>query len=101
MLRFHRVGDHTMQPATAKPGSSRENKTGSWRSFKPSVDAQKCVKCGTCQAVCPEPCITGVEREKKPQQRTTPLVDYDYCKGCGTCAALCPAKAITMKEEEK
>lgn len=101
MLRINRLGGMFMLPATAPPGSSRENKTGSWRSFKPRVDAKKCVKCGVCQQNCPEPCITGVEAEKKPQERTTPKIDYDYCKGCGACAANCPVRAIAMEEEEK
>lgn len=85
-----------------KSGTSRENKTGAWRTgFKPSTDNAKCIKCGMCQMMCPEPCITGVEAGKKPAERTFPVTDYDYCKGCGVCASVCPVKAITMVAEEK
>ena len=30
------------------PGSTRNNKTGSWRTFKPILDKDKCVDCGNC-----------------------------------------------------
>ena len=85
----------------AKPGTSRENKTGSWRSARPQTDTSKCIKCGQCELFCPEPCITGVEMSKKPQERSFPKTDYDYCKGCGVCANVCPVKCITMVPEEK
>jgi Pyruvate/2-oxoacid:ferredoxin oxidoreductase delta subunit len=30
------------------PGSTRNNKTGSWRTFKPILDKDKCVDCDNC-----------------------------------------------------
>ena len=84
----------------AKPNSSRENKTGSWRSLKPVTDNKKCIRCGICAANCPEPCIF-LDVSKKPNEREFPKTDYDYCKGCGICAAVCPVKAIRMEQEEK
>ena len=81
----------------AKPGTYRENKTGDWRTFRPEIDREKCIKCGMCEDFCPEGCISGPRDEaKKPAK-----VDYDYCKGCGICAANCPVKCIQMKEESK
>ena len=85
----------------AKPGTSLENKTGSWRSFRPETDEKKCIKCGQCEYMCPEPCITGVEMSKKPAEKTFPKTNYDYCKGCGICASVCPVKCIKMVPEEK
>ena len=77
--------------ATVKePGSSRKNKTGSWRTFKPILDEDKCIDCENCFLFCPEGCVS-----KKHE------IDYDYCKGCGICARECPEEAITMKEEEE
>ena len=40
------------------PGSTRNNKTGSWRTFKPILDKDKCVDCdncicGICKVECP------------------------------------------------
>jgi 2-oxoacid:acceptor oxidoreductase delta subunit (pyruvate/2-ketoisovalerate family) len=86
-----------MKIPMAKPGTSRENKTGSWRTFMPIVDEKKCIKCGRCENFCPEACISGpLSKEKTP-----PKFDYDYCKGCGICAQDCPVKAISMIREEK
>ena len=78
----------------ARPGKSLDNKTGSWRVFKPIFDNEKCSKCGTCKTICPEGCISeDAEGFFDP--------DYAYCKGCGMCAEECPKEAITMKQEEK
>ena len=74
--------------AVRNPGSTRRNKTGSWRTFKPVADKEKCIGCGICYLYCPDGCIT---LEYDP--------DYDYCKGCGICAEECPVKAITMERE--
>ena len=79
---------------TAKPGNARDNKTGSWRVFKPEFIREKCTQCGMCTIVCPEGCISRDEDE-------FPVPDYDYCKGCGLCAEECPSEAIEMKKEEK
>jgi pyruvate ferredoxin oxidoreductase delta subunit len=65
---------------TARPGRSRENKTGSWRVFRPMFIHEGCI---------------GEDDEGLP------VTDYDYCKGCGLCAEECPGEAIEMKKEEK
>lgn len=69
-------------------GSSIKNKTGSWRTFKPVLDKDKCVNCENCLLFCPEGCITKDIN-----------INYDYCKGCGICANECPVKAIKMERE--
>ncbi len=76
-----------------KPGSSEENKTGSWRSEKKPKFLQKnCIACNMCFIICPEGCISG-------NGPNTYTVDYDYCKGCGLCAYICPKKDIVMVDE--
>jgi len=75
----------------AKPGTSRRNKTGAWRSFRPVVNKKECIKCGICATFCPEGCI-----EIRKDGST---VDYDYCKGCGICSQECPKKCIKMVRE--
>ncbi len=77
-----------------KPGSSVNNKTGSWRDRRPIFDVKKCSGCGNCWAVCPEGCIYEFKKGKF-------IADYDYCKGCGICANECPVKAIKMVDEKK
>lgn len=82
---------------TSEPGSTKNNKTGSWRTFAPKTDLEKCIGCGTCSRVCPE----GIVEMKKQKGKNVPITDYDYCKGCGICAEECPVKCIKMELEEK
>ena len=79
---------------TAEPGGTMNNKTGSWRTYYPVVDHEKCIACGTCDKVCPE----GICYKTKDGKYDA---DLDYCKGCGLCAEECPVKCIEMKFEEK
>lgn len=76
------------------------SKTGQWRTFRPVLNAEKCINCLICWKYCPEPCIELGEDH--------PVIDYDYCKGCGICASECPREAIEMvleievqREDEK
>lgn len=73
-----------------EPGSTKHNKTGGWRTFKPVRNIKKCTKCGFCWMFCPDGCINDKFE-----------VDLNYCKGCGICAKVCPFKAIEMVKEEK
>ncbi len=79
-----------------RPGSSRQNKTGSWRTFKPIV-TDKCTGCGLCVQYCPEACI----EVKAVGGRKKAVINYDFCKGCLICLGECPQKAIKSEREEK
>jgi len=79
---------------TSNPSTTKKNKTGSWRTFKPEVDFEKCIGCGNCVKFCPEG-IIEMNKNKKPE------IDFDYCKGCGICASECPVKAIKMNLDKK
>lgn len=87
--------------------SSRLNLTGTWRTQKPVIDYEKCIRCNICWKFCPDNAITLEEgsRLPAPNQRLVsfevPLIDYDYCKGCGICAYECPEKCIEIEIEEK
>jgi pyruvate ferredoxin oxidoreductase delta subunit len=85
------------------PGNSVEYKTGEWRTLRPEIDQDKCIRCRTCWMYCPEGAIQEVDEPYKTKTgrefKLTYKVDYDYCKGCGICANECPVKAITMVEE--
>jgi pyruvate ferredoxin oxidoreductase delta subunit len=82
-------------PLLGKAGSSRANKTGSWRPGKKPKFLQKdCIACGLCKLVCPEGCIEGKEKN-------TFITDYGYCKGCGLCVYICPKKDIVMVGEQE
>jgi pyruvate ferredoxin oxidoreductase delta subunit len=79
-------------------GSSRDFKTGDWRSFRPLVDDAKCIHCMQCVILCPEHCIKSEGDEKTIKRKE---IDLEYCKGCGICANICPVKCIKMKEESE
>ncbi len=78
----------------SEPGSSRKNKTGSWRTFRPKV-TDKCIGCGMCVWYCPENCIRIEEKDGKKRA----VIDYEHCKGCLLCKGQCPSKAIESEKE--
>lgn len=75
-------------------GTSKEFKTGDWRTDVPVFIEEKCKQCLLCIPVCPDSSIpvTNSKREE---------FDFEHCKGCGVCAKVCPFGAIEMKKEEK
>lgn len=80
--------------AILSPGNAAELRTGDWRTNRPVVDYEKCIKCGRCYIVCPDMVYT--QKEDGYYE-----LNYYYCKGCGICAEECPKDAIEMVEEEK
>ena len=61
------------------------------RTFRPVIDAGKCIRCLRCFLVCPDGTI---DKSCDPLE-----IDYDFCKGCGICARSCKPGAITMIKE--
>jgi pyruvate ferredoxin oxidoreductase delta subunit len=90
MERYEDFVRQARSTLTYDPGWSRDNKTGSWRTERPVLDAGRCTDCGLCWLFCPDGCI----------ERDTWAVDLDYCKGCGVCATECKRGAIRMAREE-
>ncbi len=80
--------------AILTPGNASELKTGDWRSMRPVVDHEKCIKCGRCYILCPDMVYS-------PRDDGYYDLNYYYCKGCGICAHECPKGAIEMVEEGK
>ena len=76
-----------------EPGSTREYRTGDWRSQKPTYNFTKCIKCGLCQIYCPEGCI-------QPNADGYFQANMFWCKGCGICSKECPTGVISMVNEE-
>lgn len=73
-----------------EPGNSKNYETGSWRTFRPVFDAEKCTHCLFCFIYCPDDAI--VVKDNKMTG-----FDYAHCKGCGICAAECPDKIKCIK----
>jgi pyruvate ferredoxin oxidoreductase delta subunit len=82
-------------PIITKPATTLQNKTGSWRSFKPVLNKDKCTGCLTCWVLCPDSSIKKVKLDKGFKV----AINYDYCKGCGICATECPVNAISMERK--
>ena len=75
-------------------GNALEYETGTWRSEKPVVNKDQCIKCGVCWLFCPDGCIV-----KAPEGHFE--ANLVYCKGCAICAKECPVGCITMVSEEE
>ena len=92
-----RIQDALRVDITSPAGSTINNKTGSWRTYKPQTDNKKCIGCSMCEKVCPEMAISM----RKLKTGLKPKTNFDFCKGCGLCANECPVKAIKMNLELK
>jgi len=86
-----RMSDLPLTPLS-RPCVASTGNTGSWRTFRPNIDIEKCTACRICWVYCPEACIDLDEKN-------IPKINYDFCKGCGICANECPLKIITMERE--
>ncbi len=81
--------------------------TGGWRTFRPVINYEKCIRCYICWTYCPEPAIFKRKPAGEPvpnervAEKDVVYIDYDHCKGCGICVAECPVKAIEFVKEEK
>jgi len=79
-----------------EPGSTVKVRTGDWRTFRPIIDHDKCIKCLMCWIYCPDASIIIVGSGDTVERVE---IDYDHCKGCGICERVCPRKAISMVPE--
>ncbi len=82
--------DEMMMGTATEAGSTSKLNTGSWRTYAPLTDYDKCVSCMMCWAYCPDSSIAVEDSQKIG-------TDYQHCKGCGICAVECPVNCIEMK----
>ncbi len=77
-------------------GNAATYNTGSWKTYKPIWDKEKCIHCLNCWIMCPDDCI-------KTEDGKMTGINLNLCKGCSICAAACPPKvsAIEMVLDNK
>jgi pyruvate ferredoxin oxidoreductase gamma subunit len=75
-------------PAVHGGATSVQVRTGLWRTMRPVIDYERCLRCNwVCGSFCPDNAISVAEDGR-------PLIDLDHCKGCMICVAQCPPHAI-------
>ncbi|MCW8932655.1 MAG: FAD-dependent oxidoreductase [Gammaproteobacteria bacterium] len=85
-------------PLNDRPGSAR------YRGFHKN-DIEKCIGCGTCEAICQNAAIDmlpveGVET-KDGDSGLRPRIDYGRCCWCALCVDVCMTRSLTMSNEYK
>ena len=62
-----------------------------WSSnFQASVDAEVCIRCGSCEESCQVGAVSVSEQDQ------CAIVNLDRCLGCGVCIVDCPTEAISL-----
>lgn len=61
----------------------------------PAIDADKCIGCRECIAICKN----GVLAFNEEAQKSTVVNPYNCVVECRTCAKLCPSDAISFPDE--
>ena len=61
--------------------------TSNWRIVRPVIDHEKCTRCFTCYASCPDSCWSYNEKEDQMEW------NWKFCKGCQICIHECPVDA--------
>ncbi len=85
-------------PLNDRPGSDR------YRGFHKN-DNEKCIGCGTCEAICQNGAIDMLPVEGLPSKQgdsgLRPRIDYGRCCWCALCVDVCMTSSLTMSNEYK
>ena len=72
---------------TVKPMEGVAGRTSEWRTVRPDLIEDNCIKCMQCIVHCPDDCIII-------KDDGFPYIEQHYCKGCMICAGVCPKFTI-------
>jgi glutamate synthase (NADPH/NADH) small chain len=85
-------------PLTERPGTAR------YRGFHQN-DSEKCIGCGTCEAICQNGAIDMVPapgcETAQGDSGLRPRIDYGRCCWCALCVDICMTGSLTMSNEYK
>lgn len=85
-----------LDPINDRPGAAR------YRGFHKN-DAELCIGCGTCEAICQNAAIDMVPVEgietTKDDSGLRPRIDYGRCCWCALCVDVCMTGSLTMSNE--
>ena len=85
-------------PLNERPGAPR------YRGFHQN-DIDKCIGCGTCEAICQNAAIDMVAVESIPTRHgdsgLRPRIDYGRCCWCALCVDVCMTSSLGMSNEYK
>ncbi len=85
-------------PLTERPGSAR------YRGFHKN-DTDKCIGCGTCEAICQNGAIDMVpapgHETKLGDSGLRPRIDYGRCCWCALCVDVCMTGSLNMSNDYK
>jgi glutamate synthase (NADPH/NADH) small chain len=89
------------EPVSIKKPLEREG-APRYRGFHQN-DLDKCIGCGTCEAICQNASIDmvpvqGIET-KDGDSGLRPLIDYGRCCWCGLCVDICTTESLTMSND--
>ncbi len=83
-------------PLNDRPGAAR------YRGFHKN-DVDKCIGCGTCEAICQNGAIDMVpvagHQAKPGDSGLRPRIDYGRCCWCALCVDVCMTRSLTMSNE--
>jgi len=86
----------TPKPLKDRPGAPR------YRGFHKN-DIEKCIGCGTCEAVCQNAAIDMVPVEgiktTKEDSGLRPRIDYGRCCWCALCVDICTTDSLSLSNE--
>lgn len=99
---FSAWGTFNLKPVTVRKPLEERPGAPRYRGFHKN-DLQKCIGCGTCEAICENQAIDmvpvpGIET-KKGDSGLRPMVDYGRCCWCALCVDMCTTGSLTMSNE--